>query len=87
MGFLRAAGKTAATLVPTAQLARLGLPALIAAGVLLVLILAAGCWILASDGPAARLACILDAWRGNPIPDPPTTAPQPTRRGRRRPRQ
>jgi len=40
-----------------------------------VLVLAAGCWILASDGPAARLARILGAWRGNTVPDPPTSAP------------
>ena len=49
MAVLRAAGKAAVGIVPAAQLARLGLPALVAGGVLAVLVLGAGCWVIASD--------------------------------------
>lgn len=75
MAVLRGAVKAAAALVPAAQLARLGLPALIAACGLAVCVLAVACWVLASDKRADRATAMLGAWRGT-IP--------PTRRRRQR---
>ena len=66
MVVLRAVGKAAAVAVPTAQLARLGLPALIAVCTLTVLVLVAGCWVLSSDDRTGRVAKVLGAWRGTP---------------------
>jgi hypothetical protein len=79
MGVLRAAGKTVAAAVPAAQLARLGLPALIAVVVLAALVLATGWWILASDRRAARLARILRACH-RPLAPAPSAAASPRRR-------
>jgi hypothetical protein len=50
--------------VPVAQLARLGLPALIAVVAFAVLVVVAGCWVLADDARAARAAIVMQAWRG-----------------------
>ena len=66
-----------------AQLARLGLATLIAAAVLAVLVLATGCWVLASDARAGRLAPVLGAWRGDAaLADTPAGAVPAARRGR-----
>ncbi|MGP0022966.1 MAG: hypothetical protein ACLPKE_06315 [Streptosporangiaceae bacterium] len=72
MVVLRQAGKLAAEAVPVAQLARLGLPALIAVAVLAVLVLAAICWIIDSDERCSRVARVLGAWRGAPASAAPT---------------
>lgn len=48
----RAAVRAAAAVVPPAALARLGLPALITAAALVAGVLAAACWVLASDARA-----------------------------------
>ena len=84
MAVLRTVGKAAAAVVPTAQLARLGMPALLSIVALAALIIAAGCWVLASDGRAARLTQILRACRGNPVSDS-SAAPPPAAGERRRP--
>jgi hypothetical protein len=84
MAVLRAEGCAVAAAVPAAQLARLGLPALIAAAVLAVLVLATGWWILADDGRAARLAQILRACHRSPVPEPPEVGPAAAGRPRRR---
>ena len=63
MAMLRAAVKAAAAAVPKAQLARLGLPALLGTLGLAVLVLAAVCWVLESDARCERVAKVLGAWR------------------------
>jgi len=68
MAVLRAAGRAVAAAVPAAQLARLGLPALLAVCGLAVLMLAVACWVLASDARCERVAKVLTAWRGAPAP-------------------
>ncbi len=80
MAVLRQAGKLAAEAVPVAQLARSGLPALIALAVLAVLVLAAVCWVIGSDERCDRVARVLGAWRGAPAsvapaPEPPSARP------------
>jgi hypothetical protein len=65
MAALRAAAKAAVAAVPMAQLARLGLPALAGVIGLAVLVLAAVCWVLASDARCERVAKMLGAWRGS----------------------
>jgi hypothetical protein len=67
MAVLRAAGWAAAVAVPAAQLARLGLPALLAVCGLAVLVLTLACWVLGSDARCERAAKILRAWRGTPV--------------------
>jgi hypothetical protein len=84
MAVLRAAGKAAVGIVPAAQLARLGLPALVAGGVLAVLVLGAGCWVIASDARASRAAKVLGAWRGAAADPAPPVAAFPPPRPRRR---
>ena len=64
MAMLRAAGRGAAAAVPTAQLARLGLPALAGGLGLAVLMLVTVWWVLASDARCERLAKVVEAWRG-----------------------
>ncbi len=76
--------RAAVGVVPTIQLqlARLGLPALIAVAPLAVLVLAAVCWVLADDARAARAAAVLQAWRGSlpPALRPPRRRQPPTDR-------
>ena len=70
-GAVRAAargGGAAAAVIPAVALARLGLPALITATVLAACVLAAACWVLASDARAGRVAAVLAAWRGVTTP-------------------
>ena len=87
MAVLRGVGKAAGGAVPVAQLARLGLPALVTGGVLAVLVLGAVCWILTSDARAGRLARVLGAWRGTAvIPETSAAVFPAARRGRRWPR-
>ena len=81
MAVLRQAGKLAAEAVPVAQVARLGLPALIAVAVLAVLVLAAMCWVIGSDERCDRVARVLGVWRGAPAsvapaPEPPRARPR-----------
>ena len=84
---MRAVLRAAAGMVPVAQLARLGLPALIAVMALAVLVLVAGCWILADDARAARAAIVMQAWRGRlPAAADGRPAVQARRPKRRRPR-
>ena len=64
MAVLRLAGKVAAEAVPVAQLARLGVPALIAMSALAVLVLTAVCWVIGSDPRCERVTRLLLAWRG-----------------------
>ncbi len=86
MAVLRGVGKAAGGAVPVAQLARLGLPALVTGGVLAVLVLGAVCWILTSDARAGRLARVLGAWRGTAvIPETSAAVFPAARRGRRWP--
>lgn len=79
--------KRAAAAVPVAQLARLGLPALVGTLVFAVLMLAAVCWLLGSDDRTARAACLLQAWRAGAASTPGTASalPGPPPR-RKRPR-
>jgi hypothetical protein len=79
MAVLRAAGRAAAALVPAAQLARIGLPAVAGAFGLAVLVLAAACWMLGSTERCERAATVLRAWRGTPAPAAGTAAPDPAR--------
>ncbi len=74
---MRAAARAAAAVLPTVALARLGLPALLTAAALAAGVLAAACWVLASDARAGRVAAVLDAWRGTPAPPTATPAPNP----------
>jgi hypothetical protein len=66
MTTLRHAGKAVAVMVPVSQLARLGLPALIVLGSLVILVLAVSCWIIASDDRSSRMAWLMLAARGRP---------------------
>jgi hypothetical protein len=75
MTALRHTGKVAALMVPASQLARLGLPALITLGTLVMLVLAILCWVIASDDRSNRTAQLMLAARGRPA--------LPTRRRRR----
>ncbi len=63
MAALKLADKMAASAVPVAQLARLGLPALAGTLAFAVLVLAAVCWLLGSDDRTDRAARLLQAWR------------------------
>lgn len=63
-GSVRSLLRAAAGVIPAAQLARLGLPALIALVALAVLMLVTGWWILADDARTARVAIVMQAWRG-----------------------
>ena len=75
----RAAARAAVAVMPAAALARLGQPALITAAALAVCVLAAACWVLASDARAGRAAAVLAAWRGVPAPVAAVTDPVPAR--------
>ena len=66
MTTLRHAGKAVAVMVPVSQLARLGLPALIVLGSLVILVLAISCWIIASDDRSSRMVWLMLAARGRP---------------------
>lgn len=79
MGVLRAAVKAVAAAVPAVQLARLGLPALVGVLGLAALVLAAGCWVLASDARCERVAKVLGAWRGTTASPAEAAAPDPAR--------
>jgi hypothetical protein len=85
---LRHAARTAAALITPAALVRLGLPAVGAA--LLVVIVAAGvlCWVISNGDRSNRAARLISATRGDAVqmagrpPDPPPTParqPSPTR--------
>jgi hypothetical protein len=78
MAVLRTAGKAVAAVIPAAQLARLGLPALLGVIGLAVLVLAAVCWILASDARCENAAKVLRACRGVATAVP-VSAPAPAR--------
>jgi len=80
--------RAAAGVVPVAQLARLGIPALIALVALAVLMLVTGWWILADDARTARAAIVMQAWRGRLVFDAagrPAVRDRKRRRRRRRP--
>jgi hypothetical protein len=63
---LRHTGRAVAAIVlPAGLLARLGLPALAALVFLVVLALAAGCWIISNDGRSDRLTRMILARRGD----------------------
>jgi hypothetical protein len=59
---VRTAG--ALTAVPLA-LARLGAPALAGTALVVLIVVAALCWIIADAGRSGRLAILIDASRGN----------------------
>ena len=85
MTVLRAVARAAAVAVPAAQLARLGVPALIGAFGLAVLVLAAACWVLASDARCERAAKVLGACRAAPAAAAPShPVPARARRWQRR---
>jgi hypothetical protein len=65
MTMLRHAGRVVAGAVPVALLAGLGLPALGALVLLVVLVLAAVCWVINSDARASRVSRMLLAHRGD----------------------
>jgi hypothetical protein len=65
MAALRQVGKVVVGMVPVVQLARLGLPALVALFALAVLVLAVICWILSSGERCERVYRMLLAARGN----------------------
>jgi Mg-chelatase subunit ChlI len=80
--------RAAAGVVPVAQLARLGMPALIALVALAVLMLVTGWWILADDARTARAVIVMQAWRGRLAFDAdgrPAARDRKRRRRRRRP--
>jgi hypothetical protein len=64
-GVVRYAGRAAAPVSVLALLAGLGLPAVAAAAVLAVLVLAAVCWVLASGERSDRTARIILGLRGD----------------------
>jgi hypothetical protein len=65
MGTLTRAGKVVVGIVPAAQLARLGPPALISFFAFAVLVLVVICWIIRSQDRCERVSRILLALRGN----------------------
>jgi hypothetical protein len=72
---LKRAGRLTAAAVPLAQLARLGLPALISLGFLAVLALATVCWVIASDDRSRRVTQLIIAARGASAVPSPSPAP------------
>jgi len=84
MTIVRAVARAAAVAVPAAQLARLGVPALIGAFGLAVLVLAAACWVLASDARCERAAKVLGACRAAPAAAAPAPVPAQARWWQRR---
>jgi hypothetical protein len=91
-GSVRTVLRVGAGVVPVAQLARLGLPALASVAFLAAAVLAAACWVIGSRDRCERAARLLLAARGNASAlAPPPSAPSPRlpllRRWRRRPGQ
>jgi hypothetical protein len=74
MAALKLAGKVAAGAVPLAQLARLGLPALVGLLAFAVLVLVAVCWILSSDARSDRVTQVLQAYRSRTANFPDTVS-------------
>ena len=66
----RYAAKIAAGLIPAATVARLGIPALGALVLLIVLVLAFACWVIGDQGRTDRVSQILLARRGAPAAEP-----------------
>lgn len=65
MTVARHVGKVAAGVLPTALVARLGLPALGALVFLALVFLATGCWVVRSRARTERVSRLLLAWRGD----------------------
>jgi hypothetical protein len=62
-------------MLSAAVLARLGVPALAAAGSLAVLVLGVTCWVISSGGRSDRVTRMIYAWHGDARCLPPDTAP------------
>ena len=65
----------AAGLVPAAVVAGLGMPAIGALVLLVVLILAFVCWVIGSEDRTNRVSQILLAMRGSPAAEPASAVP------------
>jgi hypothetical protein len=76
----RYTAKAAASLIPAATVARLGMPALGALVLLAVLIFAFACWVIGNQDRTNRASQILLARRGTPVTQPALAVP-PTRTG------
>ena len=88
MSVLRRASRAAAGLLPTAALARLGLPALAAAIFLAALAAGVACWVISSGDRSDRVIRMIYARRGDAqcLPqDARRSSPTSPRRGRARP--
>ena len=72
------AAKVAAGLIPAAAVAGLGLPALGALVLVVVLILAFACWVIGNQNRTNRVSEILRARRSVPAPEPATPASAPS---------
>jgi hypothetical protein len=62
---LKGAGRVIAGILPAAALARLGMPALVAAVFLAVLVVGTACWIVASDDRSDRVTRMIYARHGD----------------------
>jgi hypothetical protein len=87
MSALRRAGRVAVGLLPTAVLARLGMPALATVVFLAVLALGAACWVIASDDRSDRVTRMIYARNGDARYLVPGSPAAPVRASRRRPAQ
>jgi hypothetical protein len=84
MGPIKTAGKAAASVLPAALLAGLGLPGLGALVLVAVLLIGLIGWIITSKDRCDRASRLLLAWRGEasalvppaPAPPPPRTRPR-----------
>jgi hypothetical protein len=85
MSAMKGAGKWAAGLLPAAAVARLGVPALIAAAGLAVLVIAAACWVINSGDRSDRVTRMIYARRGDARSLPPGSPAAPARAPRRKP--